>query len=172
MFLHQAKLRRVIRFRGVAPWLRGFNPWVCVDVAGSELPTLEGSMSCSAAAGGVCSARRARSCVSALLGKRLPPREGLHARLGFGGRGFSCRCFPCAEQSGQQCCSGGWEGLALTQALPRSRTRPFRRSCSPWHGGHGLAYLLLGPGGGKAAQETWERELPGYPSAVPSHGGV
>lgn len=70
----------------VTPWLRGFNPRGCTGPAGSEFPTLQGLLSRGAAPGGFCSARRARPYVFALLGKCLPPREGLHASLGFGGR--------------------------------------------------------------------------------------
>lgn len=86
-------------------------------------------MSRCAAAGGFYSARRAWSYTSALSRKCLPPREGLRARLGFGGHGFSrtgrCRCVPCAQQRDRQCragsCTGGWQGLAITQAVPRNQ---------------------------------------------------
>lgn len=161
----------------MTPWLRGFNPWVCVDIAGSEFPTLEGLMSRCAAAGGFYSARRAWSYTSALSRKCLPPREGLHARLGFGGHGFSrtgrCRCVPCAQQRDRQCragsCTGGWQGLAITQAVPRNQPllegwdETLQKGPFPLAGGHCLARLLPGPGEGKAAPELWEQELVGVP---------
>lgn len=134
----------------------GFTPWVCVGTA-EPAPHPAGLMSLRAAAAGgfAVPSKPGHTPVPSWGSVSLPGRDC----PAFGGS--SCPGVSPVLSRG----TGGWEGLALPQAVPRSGIRPFRRSCSPWYGGHCLACLFPGP-------EMWERELRGHPSTVPSYERV